>query len=160
MAPLAVASEAGPVAAVVPAQAVFQATSAPDLERQARQMAVLLHLSQFAGYIVFLGGMIVPILIWQLNKDKLPGIDAHGKNVVNWIISVFIYGVGCLVLLFVLIAGAGGLQALFSIGLFSLIAIPLGIILGLLSIISPIVAAIKANNGEIWQYPMAIRFLK
>jgi uncharacterized Tic20 family protein len=41
-----------------------------------------------------------------------------------------------------------------------LIAIPLLIALGVIGIIFSIVAAIKANNGEVWKYPLAITFFK
>jgi uncharacterized Tic20 family protein len=30
-------------------------------------------------------------------------------------------------------------------------------ILGVLSIVFPVIAGIKANNGEVWRYPLSIR---
>jgi len=111
-------------------------------EQQTRQWACLLHLSIGAGFAVPIAGLAVPIAIWQLKKSELPGIDAHGKNAVNWIISKLIYFVICLVLCFVFIG------------------IPLLIALGVVAVIFPMVAAIKANNGEVWKYPMAITFVK
>jgi uncharacterized protein len=110
------------------------------LERQARQWATFLHLSQFAGYFVPLAGLILPIVLWQLKKDQLPGIDAHGRNVVNWIISEIIYAAGCAILIF------------FFIG------IPMLVALGVLGVVFTIIGAIKANEGEIWRYPLSIRF--
>jgi len=111
-------------------------------EQQTRQWAFLLHLSVLAGFMVPIAGLAVPIAIWQLKKSALPGIDAHGKNAVNWIISAIIYAVVCVVLSFVIIG------------------IPLLIALGVVGVIFPLVAAIKANNGEVWKYPMAITFVK
>ena len=113
-----------------------------DQEQQTRQWGLFLHLSVLAGFGVPLVGVVVPILIWQLKKAELPGLDAHGKNAVNWIISALIYAVGCVILTFVLIGG------------------PLLIVLGVLGVVFPIVAAIKANNGEVWQYPLTIQVLK
>lgn len=110
------------------------------IEQQTRLWGLLLHLSIFAGYIVPLGGLIVPIIIWQLKKGELPAIDAHGKNAANWIISHIIYLIVCIALSF------------------AVIGIPLMIALVIVSIIFPIVAAIKANSGEIWRYPLSIRF--
>jgi uncharacterized protein len=110
------------------------------IETQARQWGMFLHLSIFAGYVVPFGGLIVPILIWQLKKNELPGIDVHGKNATNWIISHIIYLLCC------------GLLILVVIG------IPLLIALAVVSIIFPIIAALKANNGEAWKYPLAIPF--
>lgn len=111
-------------------------------ERQARQWAFLLHLSVLTGFVVPLAGLIVPIVIWQLKKDELPGIDAHGKNAVNWIISEIIYAAVCGILAFMVVG------------------IPLLIALAVVGVVFPIVAAIKANNGEVWEYPLTITFVK
>src|SRR5271157_1172512 len=54
------------------------------LDKQARQWGFLLHISVLAGFAVPIAGLIVPIVIWQLMKPTVPGIDEHGKNVVNW----------------------------------------------------------------------------
>ena len=109
-----------------------------------KQMGLFLHLSQLANVILFPFGIIAPILIWQLNKDKMPGLDAHGKMVVNWMISSIIYGFVSIILIFV-----------FLIGLIPLIGLMIA------GIAFPIIGAIKANNnGELWEYPLAIKFLK
>ena len=131
---------AGYPAAAAPARSLVAQTT--EVEQQTRQMAMFLHLSVLAGFIVPFAGLIVPILIWQMKKDELPLIDVHGKNVVNWIISALIYTVICFILWFVLIG------------------IPLSIALGLIGIIFPIIGAIKGNNGEVWKYPLTISFLK
>jgi uncharacterized Tic20 family protein len=111
-------------------------------EQETRRWGLLLHLSVLAGYALPIAGVVVPIAIWQLKKDALPTIDAHGKNAVNWLISLGIYAVVC------------GILAI------ALIGIPLLMALGVVAVVFPIVAAIKANNGEVWKYPMAISFLK
>ncbi len=112
----------------------------PAMEQRTRQWAFALHLSILTGYLVPLAGLIVPILIWQLKKDELPGLDIHGKNAANWIISHIIYFIVSLLLCLVVI------------GFFMLIA------LAIISVIFPIIAAIKANDGVAWKYPMAISF--
>lgn len=109
---------------------------------EAKQMGLLLHLSQFANVIFFPLGIIAPILIWQLNKDKLPELDAHGKMVTNWMISATIYAFASFILMFLLI------------GFFTILAV------AVMGIVFPIVGAIKANNGELWEYPLTIKFLK
>jgi len=111
------------------------------LEEQTRQWAMFLHLSVLAGLAVPLAGMVVPVVIWQLKKNELPGIDVHGKNALNWIISEVIYVLVCIVL-----------------GL-AFIGLPLLIGLAAVGVIFPIIAGIKANNGEVWKYPLAINFL-
>jgi uncharacterized Tic20 family protein len=112
------------------------------LERDARQWAMFLHLSVLGGFLIPLAGLVAPIVIWQMKKDELPLLDAHGRNAMNWIISEVIYWTISFVLAFVLIG------------------MPMLGILGLLSIIFPVVAAVKANNGVVWKYPMAIPFLR
>ncbi len=104
--------------------------------------AMLLHFSQFAGYLAPLAGLIVPIVIWQMKKEQSPVIDAHGKNVANWIITEFIAFLVCIPLVFVFVG------------------VPLLMILGVIGIIFPIIGGIKANNGEIWRYPMTFEFIK
>jgi uncharacterized Tic20 family protein len=107
-----------------------------------RQMGMFLHLSQLANVVLFPVGIVVPIVIWQTQKDKMPALDAHGKMVANWMISVTIYGFVSILLMFVLI------------GFLTIIAV------AILGIVFPIIGGIKANNGELWQYPMTIKFLK
>ena len=107
-----------------------------------KQMGMFLHLAQLLNIIIPLAGVIVPVVLWQTQKDKMPALDAHGKMVTNWLISSAIYFVVSLVL------------SLVIIGIFGVIA------LGIMSIVFPIIGGIKANNGEIWEYPLTIKFLK
>ena len=83
-----------------------------------------------------------PILIWQLKKAELPGLDVHGKNAINWMISALISAVVGFILTRAIIGG------------------PLLIVLGVLGVVFPIIAAINANNGVVWQYPLTIQVLK
>jgi len=103
---------------------------------------MLIHLSQLTSIIVPGLGLILPIVMWAVNKDKHQDIDMHGKVTVNWLISLFIYSLIC------------GVLTLIIIGMFGLI------ILAILNFIFAIVAAIKANKGELWVYPLSITFLK
>ncbi len=86
--------------------------------------------------------MVLPIILWQTQKEKMPALDAHGKMVTNWMISATIYFAVSFILMFVLI----GFLTIFAVFL--------------LAIIFPIVGGIKANNGEMWNYPLTIKFLK
>ena len=86
--------------------------------------------------------MVAPIIIWQLKKEEMPGLDAHGKVVTNWIISSIIYGGVSVLLIFVLIG------------------IPLIVLLCLVGVIFPIIGGIKASDGEVWKYPMSIAFFR
>lgn len=107
-----------------------------------RQIGMFIHLSLLAYAFVFPVGAIAPILLWQLNKDKMPALDAHGKMAANFMISLAIYFTVSFILAFVLIGFLGFL------------------VFGLMAIIFPIIGAVKANNGEFWEYPLTIKFLK
>lgn len=109
---------------------------------QAGQWALFLHLSQLVGYVVPFIGWIAPILIWQLKKEEIPSLDAHGKVVVNWILSSLIY------------------FAVSGILIIVIIGIPMLIALMVLGIIFPIMGAVKADNGIVWKYPLSIQFFK
>lgn len=111
-------------------------------DKKANEWSMFVHFSLFAGYVIPLAGLIVPIMLWQIKKDEWPIVDQHGKNVVNWIISMIIYfvisGILCLVLV-------------------GFILIPILIVL---DIVFPIIGGIKANQGEVWKYPLTIPFIK
>jgi uncharacterized Tic20 family protein len=111
------------------------------MDKETRTWAMLLHLSLLAGYVIPLAGLVAPIIIWQIKKDELPGIDAHGKMALNFIISMFLYSLIAFVLTFVVI------------GVF------LFFVLAAAGVIMPIIAGIKANNGELWNYPLVIKFM-
>lgn len=110
--------------------------------QEERQMGMFLHLSQLASLVVPGAGIILPIVLWQTQKEKMPALDAHGKMAVNWMISHLIYVIVSVVLMIVII------------GFFTLLA---AVVLG---IVFPIIGSIKANNGELWEYPLTIKFLK
>ncbi len=112
------------------------------MDSNTRTWAMLLHFSVLLGFVIPLGGLIAPILIWQLKKDQMPELDAHGKMVINFIISLIIYYLISIVLLLVFI------------GFFLLLA------LLAVSIIFPIIGGIKANNGELWKYPLVIELVR
>ena len=124
----------------------------PDMGLQTpeqRQMAMFLHLSQLANVLLFPLGIVAPIIIWQTQKEKMPALDAHGKMVVNFMISMTIYLVIGSILTFILMFLVIGF-----------LLIPVLAVLGLLGIIFPIIGGVKANNGELWEYPLTIKFLK
>ena len=107
-----------------------------------RQMGLFLHLSQLANVFFFPIGILAPILLRQTQKEKMPAIDAHGKMVANWMISVTIYTIVSIVLMFVLI------------GFLTILAV------AVMGLVFPIIGAVKANNGELWEYPVTIKFIK
>ncbi len=101
-----------------------------------------IHLSQLCSFLIPFSGFIIPIVIWQIKKGESEFININGIIVANWIISKVIY------------------YAIFIFLCFVFIGIPLIWGLAMLSIIFPIIGAIKSNSGEIWRYPLSINFIK
>jgi uncharacterized Tic20 family protein len=115
-----------------------------ELTSEEKTWAMLCHLSGFAGYfgIIPFASIIGPLVVWLLKKDASEFVDEHGKEALNFQITMSIaYAITLMMFLII-------------IGVFLL---PL---LGLWIIVLVIVAAIKASNGERFRYPLTIRFVK
>ncbi|NIM90730.1 MAG: DUF4870 domain-containing protein [Candidatus Aminicenantes bacterium] len=111
-------------------------------ETQERTWGLIAHLSALAGFIVPFGHIIGPLVIWLIKKDESPFVDDQGKESINFQISMTLYAVVAAVLVLVVI------------GIFLLIGI------GILDVVLVIVAAVKANAGEKFRYPLTIRFIR
>lgn len=100
------------------------------------------HLAALAGYIIPFGWIIGPLVVWLIKREESAYVDYHGKEALNFQISVLIYGIISVFLVFILIG------------------IPILIALGIYQVVMIIIATIKASNGEYYRYPLTIRFLK
>lgn len=139
-----------------------------------RSYSALLHLSQFSNYLFPFLGVILPVVMWATRKNESKYVDVHGKIVLNWIISSFIYVCVFAIILIVAIIGIAGslaftpgyyegiieenpLAALQIFGAAGIAVLPL-IAIAILDFIFTIIGAVKASNGEVWNYPLSIRF--
>ncbi len=104
-----------------------------------RGLAAVTHLSGLAGYLIPLGGVIVPIIIWMVKSDS-PVISSIAKQAL--LLNVAVFCTFCALLVLIL----------------TIILIPFVIVgilaLGLLAIALPIVGAIKASDGVYYKYPV------
>ena len=107
-----------------------------------RTWAMLCHFSAFAGLIFPFGNFLAPLIIWLIKKEELPFVEDQGKEVLNFQISMTIYllisGILCIIL----------------------IGIPIVIGLVIFCFIITIIAAISANDGKSYRYPMNLRLIK
>lgn len=127
-------------------------TSIPMITQNDKNYSALIHFSGFAGYFFPLGNFIMPLILWSIKKEESNFIYEHGKNAVNFQLSLLIYTF-LLALLIIPIT-------ILTLGL-GLIAVILAIIPAfLLSIILVVSACIKALNGEPYDYPFTIEFFK
>jgi uncharacterized Tic20 family protein len=106
-----------------------------------RQMGMIAHLSAFSGIIIPFGNIIAPLVIWQIKKDTMPFAADQAKEALNFNITLSIAGIVCFLLTFVLIG---------------LILLP---IVGIAWLVLTVMACIKANNGEAYRYPFALRLI-
>jgi hypothetical protein len=115
-------------------------------DKDARLWATICHLSALAGLIPipFLN-LAAPVIVWLVKRQEHEFIDEQGKEAVNFQITVTIAGL----VLFVLSI----------VGLFC-ITVPLGLVLAIVAIIFLIIAALKANEGQRYRYPLSIRLVK
>ncbi len=110
--------------------------------REDRQLLVITHLSQLVTLVTGFGSLIIPLILWVTQKDRVYQMDAHGKNIVNFQLSIIVYSIICIPL--VLLLGLG------LLGLF---------IIGIIALVFPVINAIKASNGETPKYPLSLNFI-
>lgn len=100
------------------------------------------HLAALAGLVgVPFGNVLGPLIIWLIKKNEMPAIDAHGKESINFQLSMTIYLIVAGILVFVFI------------GIFLVIALMIA------NVVLVILASIRANEGGFYRYPITIRFI-
>jgi uncharacterized Tic20 family protein len=117
---------------------------------------------------LFFGWILFPLIIFLAVEDK--NTKEHSKKSLNWQISLFIYQIAIvgLFISFIFVATAESFSLSFesiaAAGVFALIfsgfVIFSMVVLGILNVIFCILAAVKAGKNELWDYPLAIPFLK
>lgn len=103
--------------------------------------AILCHLSTFCCFFIPFSNFLAPLIIWVIKRRDSNLVDHHGKESLNFQITIFLYQLVGILLCFIFIG------------------IPLLIVLLCFQVIFTIVASIKASKGEYYRYPLTIRFL-
>ena len=115
--------------------------SAPSSD--VRTWCVLCHAAALLGlFFHFLGHLLGPLIVWLVKRGDSPEIDAHGKESLNFQISMLIYDAVAAILCIVLIG------------------IPILIGLWILNTVLVIIASIQASEGKFYRYPITIRLIK
>lgn len=117
----------------------FQAV---ETNSDAKTWGMLCHVASFAGYVVPFGNVVGPLIAWQIKKDTSEFVNHHGKESLNFQITITIAMLVSIVLVLLLV------------GIFLLFIIPI------FQVAFVIIAAIKAAQGEWYRYPLTIRFIK
>ncbi len=124
-------------------ETVQEGPGSMEVNKDARMWAMICHLAGLAGFVVpMIGNIVAPLIVWQIKKEENPFIDEQGKEAVNFQISMSLYMAICIPLCFICI----GAFLVPAVGIFYLIFL--------------LIAAVKANDGHHYRYPLTIRFIK
>ena len=145
-----------------------------------KNTATFTHLSTLSQYIIPFGNYIFPILIWTSYKDKSEFVNHHGKQTLNFQLSLLLYTLVLALIaipIFITVVLQNiPIEALMyddnyvirnfnfegNIGLLTIGATAV-VLFGLLKFVEfflVIYASIKASNGELYKYPLTIPFIK
>jgi len=107
-----------------------------------KELLVATHLSQLLDLCTVIGGFLAPLTIWLFKKDEIEDMDEHGKSILNFRITMFIYFLICFPLVL-----------FFGLGLLGFLVV------GAFYAIFPIINAIRVYNDKEPNYPFTIEFL-
>jgi uncharacterized Tic20 family protein len=142
--------------------------------------AALLHLSTLTQYFIPFGNYIFPILIWSAKKNESEFINASGKSALNFQLSMFLYTIIALLIIIPLFIysifknisiteisnhtdiiidnfSTGNISGIIIL---AIVTVLLFCFLKVIEFILIIYASVKTSNGEVYNYPLTIRFLK
>lgn len=114
-----------------------------DATSDQRTIAIVMHLSTYA-YVVFPLAFAIPLVLWLVKREESPFLDDHGREALNFHISLVLY-----ILLSIPLVLA------FGLGLVLLI-----FVIPVCSLIFPALAAYAASKSEYYRYPATIRLIK
>jgi uncharacterized Tic20 family protein len=126
-------------------QTVQESTGSKEINKDARMWGMICHLAGLGGLIPIvpiIGSVIGPLIVWQIKKDEFGFVADQGKEALNFQISILMYAIVSGLLCFACV----GFVLLPAVYIFDLIFL--------------LIAAVKANDGEHYRYPLTIRFIK
>lgn len=108
-----------------------------------RNLAMLAHLSAFAGLIVpILGHIGGPLIVWATQRDKSAFVAEQSREALNFNITVVLAGIVC------------GVLVLIGIG------IVLGLLLGIYWFVATILGAVRAAEGQHFRHRFTLRLVQ
>ena len=121
-----------------------------EIDKQERKWAMFCHLAGLVGLSPLLpaiGCVVAPLVLWQLKSEEFPFVAEQGRRAVNFQLSMLLYVTIGTIICLVSIVGTFLVPVVWCV--FSLI-----------DVIFVMIAAVKANGGWHYRYPIAIRFFK
>ncbi|HTD87366.1 MAG TPA: DUF4870 domain-containing protein [Candidatus Binatia bacterium] len=103
---------------------------------------VLCHALGFAGFVFPFGNILGPLIVWLMKKSESPSVDAHGKEALNFQISMTIWVLLCAITWLILVG---------------IVLTPVAVGTG---VVLTVLGTVKASHGVLYRYPLTIRFIK
>ncbi len=145
-----------------------------------KNLAAIMHLSTFSKFFIPLGNFILPLILWTMNKDKSEFVDQHGKQAINFQLSILLYAIAAIIIAIPIFLYAfaknfpeelimnnhhiyidgNDLHNAEGFIIFGLLAAIIAVTVFIIEIVLVITAMTKANNGEAYKYPLTINFIK
>lgn len=145
-----------------------------------KNTATFTHLSSLSQYFIPFGNFIFPLLIWNSKKEDSEFIDYNGKQVLNFQLSIMVYSLIIAMIatpiIIVKVINEIPLNSVFKNEdlffnslklenfsgalLFAIMAIFMLICIKVAEFLLIIYASLKTSNGEKYQYPLTIPFIK
>jgi uncharacterized Tic20 family protein len=126
----------------------------PLPSQEERTWALVAHLSVLIGGLVTygwaasFGSFLGPLIVWLVKRDTMPFVADQAKEALNFGITLTILCVALLML------------TILSLGIGAILTIPLFLLIGVVALVLVIIAAIKANEGVAYRYPLTLRLVK
>tara|TARA_R110002167_G_scaffold29977_4_gene99509 strand:- start:715 stop:1197 length:483 start_codon:yes stop_codon:yes gene_type:complete len=156
------------------------------LTKHERNLSALIHASTFSKFFIPFGNFIIPLVLWTANKNEYKFVDHNGKQALNFQISMLLYSIvlGIISIPFFIgffpdifhfdHFGFGNLSDINNFNFhidsddfrFGKWLLPLGITgllhgaLAVINIVYSILATIRTNEGQTFEYPISIKFIK
>lgn len=134
-------------------------------DQNVRTWSMLCHISALAGLFFNLGSVLGPLIVWQIKKNELPEIEPHGKDALNFQLTILIINIIAWIVFAGIIGGYGWGFGHMWRSPFYFIGGGLGIglivsIINFAAWVLAVIAGLRANNGEYYKYPFSIKFIK
>jgi uncharacterized protein len=112
-----------------------------------KNWALAAHMSALV-MLISVPGVLGPLVVWLIQRDKMPFVNEHGKEALNFQLTQFLVILGCVIIGFVTC----------SVGF--IITGPIAIADVIFALVMAVIAGLKAGNGERYQYPLTWRLIK
>ncbi|WP_026474800.1 DUF4870 domain-containing protein [Alkaliflexus imshenetskii] len=103
-----------------------------------KNFAMLCHLSALAGFIIPLGNIIGPLVVYLLKKDEMPEVEREGKESLNFQITLTII----------------------AFAAFFILGFRLALLIPLVNLVFVILASVETSNGRPYKYPFKFELIK